>query len=253
MKANLNSCRLVVHVGTVSRNQVLKTIYKSVFVYRLVRINISVPCTLVLAGVHCIRYFRTVHCESRLILPENYMCLGTTKSRGYMIWKSYKHFFFRIRFIISCNCIKMILRQPIYHQQQSLISHATWTWLGVWKGSVYQFHRRASIRHQARETTTPHAPDKPPSSCLENPAPFFLECICELVDVLWLVRPSPDTFPRMSHKRSIGDRSGDFVAIGESWFCEIAGDLGQHVHDGLLHCRLERWMHSHADGRRAQQ
>ena len=54
---------------------------------------------------------------------------------------------------------------------------------------------RASLRRQARETTTPHAPVEPPPACLGGPAPFLLEWITELVDVLWLVRPSPDTFP----------------------------------------------------------
>ena len=42
---------------------------------------------------------------------------------------------------------------------------------------------------------TPHAPDEPPSGCLGDPAPFLLECIGELVDVLWLERTSPDTSP----------------------------------------------------------
>ena len=39
----------------------------------------------------------------------------------------------------------------------------------------------------------------------------------------------------------------------EKWFCKIAGDLRQHVHNGLLHCHLKRWMHSCADLCRAQQ
>ena len=42
---------------------------------------------------------------------------------------------------------------------------------------------------------------------MRDPAPFLLECISELVDVLWLV-------PRMSHKCSLGDRSGDFAGHG---------------------------------------
>ena len=48
------------------------------------------------------------------------------KSQGYLIWKSYKSVLFWIRFIISCNCIKIILRQHIYHQQQSF---EWFTWL----------------------------------------------------------------------------------------------------------------------------
>ena len=53
----------------------------------------------------------------------------------------------------------------------------------------------ASIRRQAGETTTLRAPDEPPNGCLKDPALFLLEFIGELVDVLWLVMPSPDTSP----------------------------------------------------------
>ena len=53
----------------------------------------------------------------------------------------------------------------------------------------------ASIRRQARETTTPKAPDEPLSGRLRDSAPLLLECISELVDVLWLERPSLDTSP----------------------------------------------------------
>ena len=76
--------------------------------------------------------------------------------------------------------------------------------------------------------------------------------------------------PRMSHECSTGDRSEDFAGRGcltnvqletglkislaeaESWFWKTAGDLGQQEHDGLLHCRLERCSHSHADRRKVQ-
>ena len=46
---------------------------------------------------------------------------------------------------------------------------------------------------------TPHAFDKPPGGWLEDPEPFLLEYISEIVDVLWLVRPSPspDTSPEV--------------------------------------------------------
>ena len=36
-------------------------------------------------------------------------------------------------------------------------------------------------------------PDQPPDGCLGDPAPFLLGFIMELVDALWLVRPSPDS------------------------------------------------------------
>ena len=48
---------------------------------------------------------------------------------------------------------------------------------------------RTSIRGQPRETTIARVPDEPPDSCL------LLERVSELVDVLWLVRLSPDTSP----------------------------------------------------------
>ena len=54
---------------------------------------------------------------------------------------------------------------------------------------------RASILRQARETTKPHAPGEPPNGCLGDPAAFLLECISELIDVLWFMRPSPDMSP----------------------------------------------------------
>ena len=41
------------------------------------------------------------------------------KSRWYLICKWYKNGLFWIRFIISCNCITMILTQQIYHQEHS--------------------------------------------------------------------------------------------------------------------------------------
>ena len=56
---------------------------------------------------------------------------------------------------------------------------------------------RASIRRQELETTTPHAPDGPSGGCLGDPAPFLLEYISELVDVLWLVRSPPNTSPKV--------------------------------------------------------
>ena len=52
---------------------------------------------------------------------------------------------------------------------------------------------RASIRRQTRETTPPRAADEPLSSFLEDLPPFLLQCISQLDDGLWLVRPSPDT------------------------------------------------------------
>ena len=55
---------------------------------------------------------------------------------------------------------------------------------------------RASTYHQVRKTMLPYAPDEPPSGCLGDPAPFFLEYISELVDVLWLVWPSLDASPK---------------------------------------------------------
>ena len=40
-----------------------------------------------------------------------------------------------------------------------------------------------------------------------DPGPFLLECLSELVDVLWLVRPSPDMsledVPQMFNKRRV--------------------------------------------------
>ena len=33
---------------------------------------------------------------------------------------------------------------------------------------------------------------------------------------------------------------GTSLAMGESRFCKTVCDLGQHVHDGLLHCRLKK-------------
>ena len=51
----------------------------------------------------------------------------------------------------------------------------------------------------------PHAPDQLLNGCLGDPVPFLLECISELVDA---------RLPRMSHKCSIGDRSGDFACHG---------------------------------------
>ena len=50
---------------------------------------------------------------------------------------------------------------------------------------------------------------RPVMGCLGDPAPLLLEFISEL---LWLVRPSPDTCPaRRSHKGSTRDQSGDFT------------------------------------------
>ena len=54
---------------------------------------------------------------------------------------------------------------------------------------------RASICCQV-QTTTLQAPDEPPSRWLGDPAPFLLECISELSDVLWLVKLSPDMSPK---------------------------------------------------------
>ena len=54
---------------------------------------------------------------------------------------------------------------------------------------------RASIRRQGTRDKTPHAPDQLSNGCLGDPAPFLLECIGELGDVLWLVAPSPHTSP----------------------------------------------------------
>ena len=66
----------------------------------------------------------------------------------------------------------------------------------------------AYIRRNARETTTPNVHDEPPNGCLGDLAPFLLECIRELVDVVWLVRPSRTRLPRTSHKC--------LIAMGES-------------------------------------
>ena len=57
-----------------------------------------------------------------------------------------------------------------------VLSHMTWTWLRVWYINFSEFlyinfteisiANRASIRCQARETTTSDAPDEPPNVCL---------------------------------------------------------------------------------------
>ena len=67
--------------------------------------------------------------------------------------------------------------------------------------SISSFHLKvsiasvASVRRQPHETMTPRAHDEPPSGFMGDPSPFLLEWISELADVLWLVWPSPDTFP----------------------------------------------------------
>ena len=109
--------------------------------------------------------------------------------------------------------------------------------------------RRASIRRNAREKTTPHAPGEPPDGCLGDPVPFLLECesaselkTCDLWSRL------RTRLQRMSHNVKLETGLGTSLARGAPRFCETAGDLGQHVQDWFSHCRLGRWMKSHVDG-----
>ena len=72
-------------------------------------------------------------------------------------------------------------------------------------------------------------------------APFVQECINELVDVLWLVRLSPDTSPKdVSQMLNMETGLGTLLPVGELLFCKTAGCLGQHTHDGLFHSHFDR-------------
>ena len=139
------------------------------------------------------------------------------------------------------------------------MSHVTWTWLPVWLGSGKQFRRKLSSEW----------------GLYSPPSKRYNDASCFWWAAHWLLGGSDASPPGVPQRArwypwdceavfwhvSLGCPTnvqlrkglGTSLSMGESWIFEIAGDLGQHVQDGLLYCRLERWMHSHADGRRAQQ
>ena len=83
--------------------------------------------------------------------------------------------------------------------------------------------------------------------------PILLECISELVDVLWLARPSPDLSPKDVPQMFSWRQIWGLCWLWDSLILQNLGDLQQHVDDDLLHCCLDRWMHSHAYRHRAHQ
>ena len=75
---------------------------------------------------------------------------------------------------------------------------------------------------------------------------------CSLWATQWLLGGSGTIFYPRLHQRArwcpvasegvsghVSRGLGTSLAMGESWFCGTEGDLGQHVHDGLLSCCLE--------------
>ena len=114
----------------------------------------------------------------------------------------------------------MILRQHTYHDNKGFnessdlnfelgkSQNITFTGVSIASG--------ASILRRARDTTTPRAPDEPPSGCPGSPAPFLPECFNELIDVLCLVKPCPDTSPEDVPLNDESEtRLGTSLAMGE--------------------------------------
>ena len=126
------------------------------------------------------------------------------------------------------------------------MSHMTWTWPLSLVGVSISISRKSqqwvgppfSNRH---ETTTPHAPNQLPNDCLRDLVPFLLQCINKRA--CW--RPVACEPVSRGHPTNVqlGTGWGTSLALGEPWFGETAGDLGQHMHDWLLHCHLEIYIY----------
>ena len=111
-------------------------------------------------------------------------------------------------------------------KQNISVSYVNGGWVRVWeRGSVKEVHMKQ--RRPVPSWGIPHQSWSALASSLMSGW------------VLWSHRGT--RFLVMSQKRSVGTA----LAMGESWFSQTAGELGQHVPNGVFRCL--------ADGHRAQQ
>ena len=110
----------------------------------------------------------------------------------------------------------MIFRHHIYHFQQSFFYKSRgWNMNSKLVGVRVSISQKFPLRvrppfaaRNARQRRLVLLMSRPVMGCSGDPAPLRLEFVSELLDILWLVRPSPDTCPaRRSHKGSTRDQS----------------------------------------------